>query len=71
MYIDILVETPMNLTKKQQDLLREFDKSGGSGAKSTSPQSEGFFAKVKELWQDLTDRVARPRSKCFSARADR
>jgi molecular chaperone DnaJ len=55
MYIDILVETPMNLTKKQQDLLREFDKSGGSGAKSTSPQSEGFFAKVKELWQDLTE----------------
>jgi molecular chaperone DnaJ len=55
MYIDIMVETPVNLSKKQQDLLREFEKSGGTGARSTSPQSEGFFTKVKELWQDLTE----------------
>jgi molecular chaperone DnaJ len=55
MYIDIMVETPVNLSKKQQDLLREFEKSGGTGAKATSPQSEGFFTKVKELWQDLTE----------------
>jgi molecular chaperone DnaJ len=55
MYIDIMVETPVNLSKKQQDLLREFEKAGGTGAKATSPQSEGFFTKVKELWQDLTE----------------
>ena len=52
MYIEVAVETPRNLTKKQQELLREFDATGGS---QTSPDSEGFFSKVKELWEDLKD----------------
>ena len=55
MYIEINVETPVNLTKRQQELLKEFAGAGGSGAKSTNPESEGFFTKVKELWEDLTD----------------
>ena len=55
MYIEIQVETPVNLTKAQQDLLREFETAGKGGKTSTSPQSEGFFTKVKELWEDLTD----------------
>lgn len=54
MMVEIVVETPVNLTKKQQDLLREFEKAGGNGA-TQSPESEGFFAKVKELWDDLRD----------------
>jgi len=53
MYVEILVETPVNLNKKQQELLREFEKAGGDSV--TSPQSSGFFAKVKELWEDLRD----------------
>lgn len=52
MYIQAVVETPVNLTKKQQELLREFDNAGKEGS---HPQSEGFFAKVKELWEDLKD----------------
>ena len=52
MYIEVAVETPRNLTKKQQELLREFDAAGG---RETSPDSEGFFSKVKELWEDLKD----------------
>jgi molecular chaperone DnaJ len=52
MYIQAVVETPMNLNKKQQELLREFDKAGKEG---THPESEGFFAKVRELWEDLKD----------------
>ncbi len=52
MYIQAVVETPVNLTKKQQELLREFDTAGKEGS---HPQSEGFFAKVKELWEDLKD----------------
>jgi molecular chaperone DnaJ len=52
MYIEVAVETPRNLTKKQQELLREFDATGGS---RTNPESEGFFSKVKELWEDLKD----------------
>jgi molecular chaperone DnaJ len=54
LYIEVAVETPVNLSKKQQELLREFEKTDGSG-KSHSPQSEGFFSKVKELWEDLTE----------------
>jgi molecular chaperone DnaJ len=53
MYVEIVVETPVNLTKKQQELLREFEATGGK--KSHSPESEGFFAKVKELWDDLKE----------------
>ena len=55
MYIEIGVETPVNLTKRQQELLKEFQSSGGAGDKPTSPQAEGFFSKVKELWDDLTE----------------
>jgi molecular chaperone DnaJ len=53
MYIQAVVETPVNLNKRQQELLREFEKAG-EGA-SSNPQTEGFFAKVKELWEDLKE----------------
>jgi molecular chaperone DnaJ len=49
MYIHTLVETPIKLSKKQKDLLKEFDKAGDS----VSPESESFFAKVKDFWSDL------------------
>ncbi len=52
MVLETLVETPTNLTKKQKELLKEFE----SGAKDGwSPKSEGFFVKVKSIWTDLTD----------------
>lgn len=53
MYIRAQIETPMRLTKRQKELLREFE--GESPAARTSPESEGFFAKIKEAWGDLTD----------------
>jgi molecular chaperone DnaJ len=53
MYIHAVVETPMNLTKKQQELLREFEKAGES--QKTNPESEGFFARVKEFFEDLRE----------------
>lgn len=53
MYIHANVETPVNLSKKQKELLREFDKS--SEGKSNSPESEGFFSKVREFWADLKE----------------
>ena len=46
MYIQVLVETPVNLNKKQKELLKDFEKSGSN----TSPESEGFFKKVKDFW---------------------
>ena len=54
MFVEIVVETPVNLTKRQQELLREFEKAGADG-QANQPESEGFFAKVKELWDDLRD----------------
>jgi molecular chaperone DnaJ len=53
MYIQAMVETPVNLTKRQEELLREFEAAGQKD--KTSPESEGFFAKVKEFWEDLRD----------------
>ncbi len=53
MYVQAMVETPVNLSKKQKELLQNFQESLGSGG--TSPESEGFFQKAKELWNDITD----------------
>jgi molecular chaperone DnaJ len=55
MFVEAFVETPVNLTKKQKDLLKDF--AGGTEGKHEkhSPESHGFFAKAKELWDDLTD----------------
>ena len=53
MYIETVVETPVHLTRKQKELLREFDDAGSS--RSHSPQAEGFFSRVKEFWEDLTE----------------
>ncbi len=52
MIIETQVETPVNLTKRQKELMEEF---AGEGGDSVSPRSDGFFTKVKELWEDLTD----------------
>ena len=53
MFVEVAVETPVNLNKKQKDLLEEFSKDGNDA--KTNPQSHGFFAKVKELWEDMKD----------------
>jgi molecular chaperone DnaJ len=52
MYIHTAVETPVHLTKKQKDILREFEDAGSKGH---SPESERFFAKVKDFWADLKE----------------
>jgi len=53
MYVNAVVETPVNLTKRQQELLREFEKEGEN--RKTNPESEGFFARVKEFFEDLRE----------------
>ncbi|MFZ3034446.1 MAG: molecular chaperone DnaJ [Parvibaculum sp.] len=47
LYIQTTVETPIKLSKKQKELLREFD---GMSDKNTNPESSGFFARVKDFW---------------------
>jgi len=56
MYIEIFVETPVNLNKKQQGLLRDLDSSISNGAGNKhSPESSGFFNKIREFWDDLSE----------------
>ena len=47
MYVQVVVETPQNLTKRQRELLAEFEKLS---SKETQPESSGFFAKVKDFF---------------------
>ena len=44
MYVQVTVETPQNLTKRQRELLAEFDKLSSL---DTQPEAAGFFGKVK------------------------
>jgi molecular chaperone DnaJ len=48
--IEVQVETPVNLSKRQQELLREFEKAGVDN----SPSSKDFFSKVKSFWDGMT-----------------
>ncbi|MEZ5925982.1 MAG: molecular chaperone DnaJ [Hyphomicrobiaceae bacterium] len=43
MYIQVDVETPKSLSRRQRELLEEFEKAS---SKDTSPESAGFFARV-------------------------
>jgi molecular chaperone DnaJ len=55
MYVQVIVETPQNLTKKQRELLLEFEKLS---SKETQPESVSFFSRVKELFDGLSTRGA-------------
>jgi molecular chaperone DnaJ len=47
LYIEVMVETPSKLTRKQKELLRAFEKESEEGM---FPESESFLAKLKEFW---------------------
>ncbi|HVG51733.1 MAG TPA: molecular chaperone DnaJ, partial [Xanthobacteraceae bacterium] len=47
MYVQVRVETPQNLTKKQRELLAEFEKLS---SQETQPEAAGFFGKVKDFF---------------------
>jgi molecular chaperone DnaJ len=51
MYIHVIVETPVNLSKRQKELLQEFSEADTDN----QPEAEGFFQKVKEFWTDLRE----------------
>jgi molecular chaperone DnaJ len=46
LHVEVAVETPVKLSKRQKELLRAFEKDCEPG---TQPESEGFFAKVKDF----------------------
>ena len=47
--IELAVETPVNLTTKQKELLEEFEKL----AADNNPEGSSFFAKVKGFWDGM------------------
>jgi molecular chaperone DnaJ len=53
MYVQVAVETPQNLTKRQRELLAEFEKLS---SEQTQPESAGFFSRVKEFLDGLGNR---------------
>jgi len=53
MYVQVAVETPQNLTKRQRELLVEFDKLSSD---TTQPESVGFFSRVREFLDGLGNR---------------
>ncbi|GAK34791.1 chaperone protein DnaJ [alpha proteobacterium Q-1] len=52
MMIEVQVETPVNLSKAQKEKIRSLGEDFGE---RHTPQSSGFFSRVKDLWDDLTD----------------
>ncbi|MDI9349021.1 MAG: molecular chaperone DnaJ [Candidatus Symbiobacter sp.] len=48
LFIEITVETPVNLSPQQIELLQNFAAATGHG--TSSPEHDGFLAKVKEFW---------------------
>lgn len=52
LYIQVEVETPKNLSRKQRDLLKAFEEASNP---NTSPASSGFFARVKEFFEGIGD----------------
>lgn len=52
MYIQVAVETPQDLTRRQRELLEEFEAEGKSHS-TGSPEHEGFFAKVRDFFDGV------------------
>ena len=51
LYIQAMVETPQSLTRRQRELLAEFD---AESTQKTHPESAGFFDKIKDFFDNLS-----------------
>ena len=50
LYLELAVETPVNLSARQKELLKEF----ADASDENSPSSTDFFSRVKQFWDDMT-----------------
>ena len=57
MYVQVLVETPQKLTKRQKELLAEFEQQSST---ETQPEAAGFFSKVKDFLDGFGNRQGPP-----------
>ncbi|HHZ10966.1 MAG TPA: molecular chaperone DnaJ [Rhizobiales bacterium] len=53
LYIQVSVETPQNLTRRQRELLEEFERLS---SQENSPQSSGFFSRMKDFFESFGER---------------
>ncbi|AOX20813.1 molecular chaperone DnaJ [Kozakia baliensis] len=51
MYIQVSVETPQHLSKRQRELLEEFEREAGEDHGKANPEHTGFFSKVKDFFE--------------------
>jgi len=51
MYIQVVVETPRNLSRRQRELLEEFE---SVSSKENHPDASGFFTRVKDFFENLS-----------------
>ena len=49
MFIEMAVETPVNLTAKQKELLQEFEELSADN----NPETNSFFSSVKTFWESM------------------
>lgn len=49
MFIELAVETPVNLTSRQKEILREFEDL----SEDNNPESKSFFSSVKNFWDSM------------------
>ncbi|MEO0389026.1 MAG: molecular chaperone DnaJ, partial [Pseudomonadota bacterium] len=49
LYIELAVETPVNLNQRQKELLEEFEAEG----RNNNPESQDFFSRVKSFWDGM------------------
>ena len=49
MYIEMAVETPVNLSAKQKELLKEFEAAG----KDNNPEGKSFLKNVRDFWEAM------------------
>ncbi len=47
LYVEVAVETPVKLSKKQKELLRNFEQDC---APDNQPEAEGFLSRLKDFW---------------------
>ncbi len=53
--VQIEVETPVKLTKRQRELLEEFQALETAEGGKNCPKQAGFLDKLKDAWNELTD----------------
>ena len=49
MFIEMAVETPVNLTARQKELLQEFEEL----SEDNNPEANSFFSSVKTFWESM------------------